>query len=896
MKKIKDFLQKKRERAYPYIEEYINEKNQENFIKDKKFQANKDFEKEIEQYNSLINLFYEYSNSNKVINIKDIYNIIDKNINEESSKDIQTKTSDDDLSEDEISNNQDNIITTTNLKKNDENKIYYIKISDKKETCFNIKFYGKDFNEVENLILFKNPIFINKIKYDNLLNIDYFQSSTAFFNDEIFLEPKDWKCKIFAKEDSFSLNINELNPKKIYLFIHKRKFNNFSKENLYNNINQNLEEENFISPETISPFYFNYCRFVDEKSQKDYKFILTSERKALKSKLENYISIPITDQFLVICGPKGIGKTSFLLYFCNEYKEFRILYLNAKVLINSSIEKRKLYLKYEFNRILHDYLYKDNNNNIIKEIYEKINSIDGKFNLIRFIFYIIKKLKEFIKSEKNNMSFPMVIIILDQFYPEDNFDLYQIRNEIDSFNYIKIIVCLSLGSKISQNVLINAINNRFVRSFDPSPYSISIFYIPKFITQENDFSPIIEKENELFKDDFINKFGIIPYNYYFMKNIENEKNPKNLSSIVEKDLKAFFGDSVGNEVLNLLGLIKSNFLLNDERFVEILDKLPLKYLNVKKIVLQSDKIDWDNCHIRNKKLLKYYFYRECYPPLFLEHFFFNLKDAESDIIYQPVKDKLFKSDYVYNIDNLVDFDIPQKNKEITLYKIEFLYPYLEQILIKIIYMELDKNTNFLQKILNDAAFGGYFELIVNYYILYNRKIIDINIKQIKYIDSLVPSNYSIKYFSSKRKVGYKKKINYLNVFKKKIYHSKITLQFEVTFLKQINFNGKYYDFAILVPMAGSNTKNEFDLISFQVSIHKPEKKHLSNEEHELILTEVKNNIENEYDIKIKNIYFYYILSYNNNNFVDIITVNKFPGRCIGFKLEKTKVLFTKKNQ
>ena len=438
-----------------------------------------------------------------------------------------------------------------------------------RKNCLNVKFYSKDFNEVENLLLFKNPIFINKMKYDNILNIEYIQTPTSFLNNEVFLEPKEWKCKIFAKEGTFSLNLNELNPNNIYLFVHQGKFNNNIIQNKYD------EEGKLISPETISPYYFNYCSLVDEKSQNNYRFILTNERKSLQEKLENYISIPLTDKFLVICGAKGIGKTSFLLYFCNEYSIFRILYLNAKTLINASKEKRKIYLEYEFKKLFHDYL--DKNNEIIKEIFDKINSLDEEFRLIRFIFYIIEKLKEFIKNEKENMVFPIVTIILDQFYSKDEFDLYQLKNELDSFIYIRLIVCLSLGLKKSQNVLINAINNRFVRTFDPSPYSIALFYIPKLISQENDFNYIIRKENESLKEDFINELGIIPYNYYFMKS-----GAKNLGSIAENDLNAFFGESVGNDALNLLGLIKSNFLLNDERFVEILDKLPLKYLNIKK--------------------------------------------------------------------------------------------------------------------------------------------------------------------------------------------------------------------------------------------------------------------------------------------------------------------------
>ena len=55
----------------------------------------------------------------------------------------------------------------------------------------------------------------------------------------------------------------------------------------------------------------------------------------------------------------------------------------------------------------------------------------------QFIFYIIKKFKEFIKSEKKIMSYPILTIILEQFFSKDDDDVYRLKNELDSFRYIK---------------------------------------------------------------------------------------------------------------------------------------------------------------------------------------------------------------------------------------------------------------------------------------------------------------------------------------------------------------------------------------------------------------------------------------------------------------------------
>ena len=58
-------------------------------------------------------------------------------------------------------------------------------------------------------------------------------------------------------------------------------------------------------------------------------------------------------------------------------------------------------------------------------------------------------------------------------------------------------------------------------------------------------------------------------------------------------------------------------------------------------------------------------------------------------------------------------------------------------------------------------------------------------------------------------------------------------------------------------------QNEFSLIVFQISIKKSYDKYYSIDEQELIIIHTKKNIENKYDIKIKDSDFYYILRYSN---------------------------------
>ena len=69
----------------------------------------------------------------------------------------------------------------------------------------------------------------------------------------------------------------------------------------------------------------------------------------------------------------------------------------------------------------------------------------------------------------------------------------------------------------------------------------------------------------------------------------------------------------------------------------------------------------------------------------------------------------------------------------------------------------------------------------------------------------------------------------------------------------------------------SNKDNIYKLIVIQATILKDKEKRMSKEEHELILRTVKLNLENEYEIKIEEGYFIYVLSKNNGEIEDIET-------------------------
>ena len=91
-----------------------------------------------------------------------------------------------------------------------------------------------------------------------------------------------------------------------------------------------------------------------------------------------------------------------------------------------------------------------------------------------------------------------------------------------------------------------------------------------------------------------------------------------------------------------------------------------------------------------------------------------------------------------------------------------------------------------------------------------------------------------------------------------------------TYIFQNIFNSKYYDCAILLK---TNVPDEYDLILIQITIKKDSDKRFNIHEHEIIISYVKNNIENEFDIKIRKAYFFYILSERNGKIEDLETKN-----------------------
>jgi len=224
--------------------------------------------------------------------------------------------------------------------------------------------------------------------------------------------------------------------------------------------------------------------------------------------------------------------------------------------------------------------------------------------------------------------------------------------------------------------------------------------------------------------------------------------------------------------------------------------------------------------------------------------------------------------------------------------------------MKIIYNYIRENQINLNKILDLDSNVGLFELLVIYNILTNKKIIDLEIQDIIAIDSIIPNNYSIKYFSYEKS---KNKKDYIYDFDiiccNNINNNRIKVKNECIFIKQKNFNSKYYDCGILVPDDINDEINaikNFHLILFQISIFKDPKKRLNEKEHEINFFYVKKNLESKFQLNIISGYFYYILRSENKEIIDKEIFNKNKNICLSFDIingfiDENKKLIDKNN-
>ena len=799
-------------------------------------------------------------------------------------------------------------------------------------------------DNIEILTIYNEPIALIEIYEQNLINID-------LINDDITFMKKYEKLKkyyfniyslnerleiisskdINGNDETKSFKIQNENVK-LYLCIIKSilpiiEDNDLELNNIYPK-KEKAEDGNIYPVENISKIFFYYFN-INIELQKKYKYIESEKRFKLFRILANFFTHNIK-KILIICGGKGIGKTTSLIRFSFK-RMYNIFYFNLETFNkykNDDIQVKEL--KIQINKLFGIFEKFDKENKIKIEIEKYIDSKKQvNVDCLEFIYNIIELFLKFI-NKLNINGISRFGFIIDQysikFNTNSTYDIYKIIDLVRTSNKIKLIICPTINNVFSKKQ-IDYLFNETLNNYKNK--NIDIYYFQELIGKKEMINNILKDEDEEYLS-FMEEAGYIPKLFYDSK----LSDIKTYKSYLKTNLKTNLGEylinakdiiEINTELLTLIDFIRSGRLISSLEFKNNISKFPLKYLKLIKYTINKEIIQEYsqkfNLNEDNNILLKYLSF------LFSEYDtneydtaiinYFNIEEGN----IQNYLDNYFEKD-TNSIDifgNYYENFISKNSKSISLnlgrnnillFKFEFSLFLFEDIIYEYLYKNLQKEYNFFINILDQGANGGFFEILVDYYIKSTKSFIVDDIKQIFYIPCIVPYNYSINYYSSKRKKNDKfmefklkendkqENINQENTIQKNIKNTKKVIPFENTYIKQTIFNSKYYDMVILKKSPKSTDTKTFNLIAIQASIRKDKNKRMTKDEHELILGIVKQNIENEFDINIDEAYFIYVLSEKNQKIEDNETekdCNKNGISYIGFDIGIIKDNFTNKN-
>ena len=809
--------------------------------------------------------------NNTNLNLENNNNSLEQNINDINPPLINSKKKE---TEEEIYENPKIIF--------DINKIDHISIQENLKYFF-LLFYSEKNETILTKHFLQEPIFFCKMENKENIDITIIYSSEDIRNyHKNYLLGKQI-CTVFLDENKTLKSSFEL-PKNLYnntyLFIISESIEKLTEKDFdIKNIiyKPDFDKDNLIKPNNISKQYFYYVN-IRNNLKENYYFILTDERIEIINQLQYKINICLNNKFNILCGPKGTGKTCLLIYLCVHTKE-NVLYLNYQSIYNKKIDFVQDNFKYEIRRLFRDEY--DEKNIIIESINKKIDSLTLNFNILEFLYYLIEKIDEYFSKKEL-----ICQIILDQF----PFDILNSEKELmklkemseEKFLNVILMIVFSLN-KDSQKFFIESLNKN----------NCSIYYIPKLIIKNNDILNIVNNEkDEEFKNFFLNELGGLPFYYYFCKmNGVNYQN--SLENLIKEDIMKFYQNENISILIDLLGVVKKNFLFSPSILLDVLPKIPLKYIEIFKVELNSNEIKWEE--LQNENLIKYYFktFDRISNKKIVNNFFLRSKKME-EIVYEDNNlSKDIDNNFTNFKNNIILVKDEIKDKTIILYKIEFILPFFEFIIIKIIYERLLKETKYLIKLLDNSSIGGLMELIIIYDIMSNKKIFDFEIDKTISIQSIVPNQFSIKYFSNRKLKEVKRDLKTIDYSKFYDYNKTVKqdLNNKITFIRQTQFSGSYYDCALLIPQ--KDISGHYSLIVFQINIRKKSEDYLSKEEQEIILYHVKMRLENEYNIIIDSAYFHYILEQNNGSVIDNNTTKLFPNQYHLYDVDQMKLI--KKN-
>ena len=741
--------------------------------------------------------------------------------------------------ENKVKNNNNNL----NLDEK-ETKNYFIFSEDIKFENCNFEFDKDENGLIANLVYSKNNkslklIFILK-KYEFKLQDKLFYCFETKFLKK-YLED-EYKKKKFHLKINIENSIKKLTIDNLFYF-------DYSKFEIVYNYNykpvtlkeltkiNSYTDKKIIKASDLNYEFANYIQ-LEEEDFNSFYYIDSYERRNFIKKLDKLIGRNYN--FIAFCGPFGSGKTVTLLKMINDPLK-RSYYINLRTIFNLEINEIKNVLKYEYVKIIGDDFKQENEKD---EIIKYITQINSPNEIYSFISQIITSLN---KMEEN-----LYYLIIDQYsskYDDNNQNMKRIRREVEGTKVI-MIICSSMNNyDVKENLAYS-----FTSSENLNNSKINYLYVGCLIRLDPLKEPL-NKESIEYKN-VLAKFGNLQFYYYKLKetlreNKDFERFINDEEKIIIQELKRFYKDkeynSIKIEIAKVIYYIKDKeiFLYSDMK--NKLLKLPLKFLEIKTQIIPIYKllrfIEKDN-NFELKHKIENYLSTD-----------YNIMKAEEVSMTRFMNEGHYIEEKEFS--NKISTNDNRDN--IHIYYLEGLFPYIIDIFSKIIYNENLIMTKAFFSELSTQTQGGIIEFYLLEHIKNNKFFFNIKIEQFESIEVFVPNGFFYQNYSFRKKDTIYDYDEKENIYFKKEDTNKIKLELpkKNILIKQKQFTGKYYDFAILIY---SKEKNGYILILFQVSKKKIINQILYKEEHEIALNRVKDNIEEDFNIKIISGYFSYIFT------------------------------------
>ena len=309
------------------------------------------------------------------------------------------------------------------------------------------------------------------------------------------------------------------------------------------------------------------------------------------------------------------------------------------------------------------------------------------------------------------------------------------------------------------------------------------------------------------------------------------------------------------DIIDIIYFINEKKIFFYEDLQNLIVKLPLKFLEIKRQEISAFDLKQYSIKTNNMDLLKKienYSNKEIKDTFIKSGKITSLFKRVNNIITKAYKKKLNYIEFQNKINDYNRFNI---------YFLDYLFPYMQSIFTNLIYNETIKVGKLFFSKLDGQTEGGFLEYFIIEYIKDKKIFFEYNIDNFESIETIVENSYFIQNHSSRKpetKRNYEGNEKSLNISKAK--KEKIKLRKKVILISQKQFTGKYYDCAFLFPLTENEEDKRFKIASCQISKKKLASQRYYKEEHELILGNVKKNIEDAFDVEIVEGYFFYIFS------------------------------------